>query len=646
MADFGYAGKILRVNLSNGKADTLDTSLYSGRFLGGRGIAAKLYWDETSPETKALEPDNCIIYITGPLAGFTRFAGCRWQICGKSAAMDPEAFSYANLGGSWGAWLKYAGFDGLVVKGKAEGHVYILIDNGRVGIRDASEIWGKTNHHAEEILHNEHGKDARVLSIGPAGENLVAFSTVLAAENSSGSSGFGAVMGSKNLKAIIIQQEKKIRPSAADPQMLDSLARQVYEIRTKNYEDYEHILPLKTKNKACYGCISGCTRGYYQAENGWEFKSQCAAAGVYMGPATKYYGGMNEKSGEAGKLGNRLCDEYGLDTVVVSPMLQWLGRCYREGILTESETGLPLSEMGSIEFLRDFIRKVSFREGFGEILARGTLKAAEHVGRDSIKLTHGMIMTRGSESLDYDPRLVLAHAIIYATEPRRAIQLLHSITMPLSRWTNWRQGWKDALVSTDVFRDIARRYWGSQETGNLVSFEDKALAAKTIQDYGYVKESMIVCDLAWPIWQVKEIDDSIRNSTLESRIISAVTGNDIDEVELMKTGERNVNIQRAVLIRQGWGGRKGDDIFDYVFREPLGFVFVAPESEVPGKDGVITSKKGNILKRDEFEKLKDEYYELRGWDKISGYQTEKRLKALDMADIAAGLNKMGLLSNK
>jgi aldehyde:ferredoxin oxidoreductase len=644
MPDFGYAGKILRINLSNGVTDTLDTSLYAGRFLGGRGMAAKLYWDETAADTGALEPGNCLIYITGPLAGFTRFAGCRWQICGKSAAMDPESFSYANLGGSWGAWLKYAGYDGLVVKGKAERPSFVLITGDKVEIRSAASLWNKTNHHTEELLHDEFGKDARILSIGPAGENMVAFATVLAAENSSGSSGFGAVMGSKNLKAIAIKLERKTRPEAADPEKLNTLAQQVYELRTKNYEDYEHILPLKMKNKACYGCISGCTRGYYEDENGREFKSQCAAAGVYMGPSFRYYGGMNDESMKAGRLANRLCDEYGLDTVVVAPMLQWLHRCNREGILTDENTGMSLSELGSAGFFREFARKVSFREGFGNVLADGTLKAAECVGKDSITLTHGIILTRGSESFDYDPRLILAHAILYATEPRRAIQLLHAITMPLSRWTNWRQGWKDAYISTDIFRDIAGRYWGSPETGNLASFEDKALAAMTIQDYGYVKESMILCDLAWPIWQVRDIDDAIVNATLESRILSAITGRDIDEKGLMKTGERIVNMQRAVLMRQGWGGRQGDTLFDYIFKEPLGFVFVAPESEVPGKGGNITSKKGNTLSRNEFEKLKDEYYALRCWDVESGMQTEECLQNLDMPDIAAELKRSGLLS--
>ncbi len=241
MPEYGYAGAILKVDLSDGKVSELDTSLYTDRFLGGRGIAAKIYWDETSPETGALDPDNCLICITGPLAGFTRFAGCRWQICGKSPAMEPESFSYANLGGSWGAWLKYAGYDGLVVKGRADSPVYLMIEDGRVEIRDAAFLWGRTTIKAQEVLQAELGRDVRVLTIGPAGENLVSFSTVLAAEGASGSSGFGSVMGSKNLKAVVVKVDKKIRPVAANPDKLRSLADRVYQLRVNNFEDYGHV---------------------------------------------------------------------------------------------------------------------------------------------------------------------------------------------------------------------------------------------------------------------------------------------------------------------------------------------------------------------------------------------------------------------
>jgi aldehyde:ferredoxin oxidoreductase len=146
LTEYGYTGEILKIDLSNRSVSKLATAQYADRFLGGRGIAAKIYWDFVSPLTKAFDPENCLIFITGPVAGFTRFAGSRWQICGKSPQMRPETFSFANLGGNWGVWLKYAGYDGLIVTGKAERPVYLYIeDDDKVEFRDASHLWGKTN---------------------------------------------------------------------------------------------------------------------------------------------------------------------------------------------------------------------------------------------------------------------------------------------------------------------------------------------------------------------------------------------------------------------------------------------------------------------------------------------------------------------
>ena len=186
MSEFGYAGEILKIDLSLGDTSILYTNDYSERFLGGRGIAAKIYWDEVPPESEALDEDNCLICMTGPLAGFTRFAGCRWQICGKSPLMAPNSFSYANLGGSWGAWLKYSGYDGLVIRGKADHPTYLLISNGKVEMKDAAYLWGKTTVETHSMLRKECGKDARVLAIGPSGENMVSFATVMASGNASG----------------------------------------------------------------------------------------------------------------------------------------------------------------------------------------------------------------------------------------------------------------------------------------------------------------------------------------------------------------------------------------------------------------------------------------------------------------------------
>ena len=142
-SEYGYAGKILKVNLSTGQTEIAPTAGYAD-FLGGRGMAAKIYWDEMPPGTAALDPDNRLIFVTGPLTGFAGFSSSRWQVCGKSPVTIPEQFCYANLGGSWGAHLKFAGYDGVVIQGKSDKPVYLFIQDGTAEIRDASNLWGKT----------------------------------------------------------------------------------------------------------------------------------------------------------------------------------------------------------------------------------------------------------------------------------------------------------------------------------------------------------------------------------------------------------------------------------------------------------------------------------------------------------------------
>ena len=221
MTLFGYSGQILKVDLSTGATTRLPTADYADRFIGGRGLAAKLYWDMVPPRTKMFDPDNGLICATGPVAGFTGFAGSRWQVCGKSFNGTAEAFSYGNLGGKWGVALKYAGYDALVVRGQAKKPAYLFIDNGVVHLKDAGHLWGKTTFDTVDILKMENGRGVSVLTIGPAAENKVSFATIFAEEEASGSGGLGAVMGSKNLKAVVVAGDQK--PRAAQPDIPQSI---------------------------------------------------------------------------------------------------------------------------------------------------------------------------------------------------------------------------------------------------------------------------------------------------------------------------------------------------------------------------------------------------------------------------------------
>jgi aldehyde:ferredoxin oxidoreductase len=631
LAGFGYAGEILKVDLSGGGMTRLPTADYAGRFLGGRGIAAKLYWDMVPPSARAYDPDNCLVYITGPAAGFMRLAGCRWQVCGKTAIADPETFSYANLGDRWGSRLKYAGFDGLVAQGKAEKPVYLLIRDGAAEIKDASTLWGKSAFDAADVLKDDWGIDACVLTIGPAAENKVVFATMITDDGASGGSGLGAVMGSKNLKAIVVSGNKK--PAAADPVRLSDIADRLSQIRKDTWKNWLDDIPGKTSLRACYGCSSGCFRKAYNYE-GRRYKFFCQAMHVYWNTAEKRH---EPDWQETAMYASRLCDRYGLDTIIMQPMIEWLARCFDEGLINESATGLPLSRLGSAEFIETLTRMIALREGFGDILARGTLKAAATLGTRARELAETSVLTRASEMKDYDPRLIITNTLLYATEPRRPINQVHELTHALWMWRNSIKKMEGAFLSTNDFINIAKIFWGGESAADFSTYEGKALAAKKIQDRTYAKESSILCDFLWPVIWVRFADDHTGDPSLESQVISAITGRDIDEAGLNLIGERVFNLQRSIFARQGRKGREDDTLLDYLHDTSMENMFFNPDCIVPGKNGEIVSRKGAKIDRKDFENLKSEYYALRGWDVVSGLPAEKKLRELDLADIAADL---------
>ena len=637
MTEFGYAGEILKVDLSKGSITRLPSAQYTDRFLGGRGLAAKIYWDTVPVETKAFDAENCLIYATGPVTGFTGVAGgSRWQVCGKSPVMEPQAFSYANLGERWGARLKYAGYDGLAVQGKADKPVYIYIRDGAAEIRDASALWGRSAIEAGDSLKAELGKDVSVLTIGPAAKNKVVFATMLTDDGASGASGLGSVMGSKNLKAIAVAG--KTPPKAADPEKLDKLTARIRELRKDTWKDWLNNIPGKTKLRACYGCPSGCFRKSY-VEDGHRYKFFCQAVHVYWMTAESYQAGSTDVALQA----VRLCDHYGLDTTILAPMIDWIARCYGEGILMEKETGLPLSKIGSAEFIETLTRKIALREGFGDLLAQGTIKTAQQYGKRAQEILHASVITRASETRDYDPRLILTNALLYATEQRRPINQLHETSHSLWLWCNWTHKTEEAFLSYNDFLNIGKNFWGGAAASDYSTFEGKALAAKKIQDRTHAKESLLLCDFLWPIIWVRFAADHTGDPAMESRLLSAITGRETDEAGLNKIGERIFNLQRAVFLRQDWGGRQGDKLLDYLHEEPLEGVFFNPECIVPGKNGQVVSRKGARLDRQDFENLKSEYYTLRGWDVPSGLPTEKKLKDLGLSDVAADLKTRDLL---
>jgi aldehyde:ferredoxin oxidoreductase len=640
MDEYGYAGKILEVDLTEGKYRERPTAGYATRFLGGRGLAGKLYWDTVPPEARALDPENCLIYVNGPTAGFTGLAGNRWQVCGKTPAHDPEAFSNGNMGGKWGTTLKYAGYDALAVRGRAEKPVYLFIHDNILDIKAASDLWGQSAFDTQDSMRNDLGKEISVLAIGPAAENLVPFSTILADEGASGSSGLGAVMGSKRLKAVVVAGNKE--PKAAEPGKLAEIAGLIRQMRPPpGSRPSPWAVEGITFTEDCWGCGIGCNRQMYLGEKGRRYKCFCQASHIYQKASMEYHGKWNE----AELLAIRLCDTYSLDTAVMAPLIAWVIACYREGILTEEQTGLPLSKAGSAEFIEIFTRKIALREGFGDVLAAGPIRAADTLGDKAKNILADFVATRANECKDYDPRLFITTALLYATAPRRPINELHGISNIVLMWMATVRGDPKAFFSTDDFREAASRFWGGEVAADFSTLEGKTRAAKIIQDRAMAKESLILCDLIWPMMWANYSGGHVGDPTLESRIYSAITGNTVDEGELRKIGERIFNLQRAIQLRHGWAGRDDDRLLDYIHEQPLkkGEIFFDPDALLPGPDGETISRIGAVLDRKNFEQLKDEYYTLRGWEVNSGKPTREKLNELELGDVAADLAARGLL---
>jgi aldehyde:ferredoxin oxidoreductase len=636
----GYAGNILKVDLSSGKKDIIPTDVYIDRFVGGRGIAAKIYLDHVRPESKAHDPGNMIIFMTGPVTGTTGFCGSRSQICTKSPFHD--RFCYSNLGGSFGAKLKHAGFDGFIITGKAESPVYLWISENKIEIRNAGHLWGKDAISSREILKAQLGKSVRILTIGTAGENKVSFATLFADNDSSASSGMGAVLGSKNLKAIAVKGTTKILP--ANPDKLKQIKEKIRQIPVPSTAfgdaaaDLMGISSEGFKDQVCYNCIGGCFRREYHSKDGRQGKHMCQSSIFYNSAALDFYGDL----GDVPFIANNICNVYGVDTFTIDAYIMWFERCVKEGVLSERQTGLPLSKIGSIEFIETLVKKIANREGIGEILALGPHKAIEKLGSEARKIPKDYICKTGQRYY-YGPRMFIPHGLFYAMEPRLPIQHLHEITVMHMYWGARQTEMLPNGPSTDDMYKIAGRFWGSEAAGDFTTYEGKALASAKIQDRQYAKECLILCDFRFPIlYSGLTDDDSIGDPTIENQICSAVTGKDIDEKGLYEIGERVFNLQRAILVREGHRHRLDDMLEKSDYEIPLEPDFTNLNCMVPGKDGAMESREGMVIDQEKFEIMKDEYYKIRKWDVASGMQTSERLKALNLEDVSEVLRKEGL----
>ena len=516
-------------------------------------------------------------------------------------------------------------------------------------LRDAAGLRGLPTDETLAKLKAAHGENARVLCIGPAGENLVRSAIVVTEQGGTVSSGMGAVMGSKNLKAIVVKGSNKV--AVADPDKLKELNKRIRAMRKGLNESVYMTEPFlegieKVKNNPCYACPAGCMRATFRHTSGRvEVRKTCAAAFCYTPFDQPYHG----QSTEVPFIATSLCDRFGLDTGEFTNLTYWLQNCFQKGILSEEETGLPLSKIGSLEYAETFVDMVVNRKGFGDLLAQGVRRASIEIGPDAEKAGLERVTRSGYVNDAYGARVFMITSLFYATEARNPIVQLHEVNFLLLKWALWHTtAGAMSPVTTDDLRNIARRVWGSDKAVDFSTYEGKAQAAFMIQNRQHAKESLVACDRYLPILDTDQREDHLGDPTFESALFSAVTGREMSEADYYTVGERSFNMQRAICAREGHTGRKDDSLNEFNFTEPVDhsdgvFGMFNPDLELPGKGDEIISRKGQTLDRAEFEKMKDEYYTFRGWDVATGLQTRKKLEELHVGNACAELEKRGLL---
>ncbi len=634
---FGWVGKILKVDLSSSQIAELDTMDYADRFLGGRGIATRIYWENVGPEVNAFDPENHLILMTGPLCATGVQGASRFEVVSKSPMLMPERFCYGNLGGFFAPELKKAGYDGVVVTGRAQRPTYLWINDGKAEIKDADWLWGKGIYAVRDMLREKHGNKVRFVTTGPAGENKCRSATLMTDLEGSATGGFGAVMGSKNLKAISVLGAGKV--PVADRQRLTELNR--YTIHLSKRGTLRMPVPKKhiryVGKASCYQCGLDCIRGKFRTASGREAIRKCQSLIMYMPWVFTRPGEKIETAVDA----TEMCNDYSICTMEMHNILEWLNACHASGILTDQDIGLDMAQIGSGEFIKRLITMIAKREGFGDLLAEGLLRAGEKLGEDAKALFSDAVYGVGLGS-PYSPREYKTTALLYALEPRQPINMLHSVSFMIARWLLNRIHQDLSPTTAEVFRSVARRFWGGDNAWNLTRYEGKALAAANIQDRYYVQDSLVLCDAGWPMMDSFSTPDHVGDPELENKLFTAVTGIETEMEDLHQYGERIFNQQRAVLLREGWQAKTDDYPAEFNFTQPIYADALNPDLIVPGPEEEPVSVKGSVLDKEKYGAMRAEFYELRGWDPETGLQKAQTLERLHLSDVARVLKEKNL----
>jgi len=597
---FGYMGKILRINLTTGsiKKEDLDFEM-AKKFIGGRGLGTKIYSDEVDPKVDPFAPENKIIIINGPLSGTATPTGGRYMVITKSPLTGCIASS--NSGGQWGAYLKYAGYDAIILEGRASLPVYINIEEDKVEILPALDIWGKLVSETSIALKAKH-PDAKVMTIGPAGEKLSQMAAIMNEDDrTAGRSGVGAVMGSKNLKAITINGSQK--PVIARPDGLKAVTKECRSILKENgvtgagLPTYgsailvnimnEHgIYPVNNfqtggdplaeavsgetltekyllKRNPCHHCPIGCGR--------W-VKSDLHPDGI-GGPEYEtlwvFAGDLGISDMEIVIDANFWCNELGLDTISAGATLAAAMELYQRGYITDEQLDDDvILKFGNAESVIHWLKKMGNREGFGDKLAQGSYRLANSYGVPEYSMS-----VKKQDLPAYDPRGVQGLGLQYATSNRGGCHV------------------RGYMISPEIL--------GLPEKIDRFEIAGKPAWVKIFQDLTAVIDSLGLCLFTSFALGAQQYAD----------MVNEVIGTEWTAEELLLSGERIWNIEKMFNIAAG--------ILPEEDTLPPRFL----EEEMP--DGPT---KGHVLRLAEMLPL---YYAERGWNE-EGVPTDERLKVLGL----------------
>ena len=646
---YGWAGKILRVNLSDGSISVISTMKYAPRFIGGRGIASRMYWEEINSDTGTFDADNHLFFMNGPLCGTQAPAASRWIVLGKSPMAVPEQYAIGNLGGRFGAVLRWTGLDGLDIIGASRKPVIMVIEpENKCLFEDATHLWGKDAFETITSLEKRFGDKACVVTIGRGGEMKVRFATIVGSGGISATKGFGAVMGSKNLKAVVVRSDKAQLP-VARPESFQKIKEEITTLwRGESSGRYWNELVIegteKIKDVYCYSCPGICRRGIYQNKKGIKgYRKTCVSAYFYSKQEMDKTGRMADATFYATQLANK----HGLCVLELRFLVTWLPEALKRGIIDPGETGLNPDEVGTSEWVETLVNLIINRKGVGNLLAEGSRRSTRKL--DAEDLIEGLVTKTGFDADYYTPRLFITNAPIYATEPAYPITQLHRISFPMVKLMVW-MGTEGMMgfLTTEKLRHLAKIFWGDERAAEFDSPDKKGEAAVIIQNRSYAMENFILCDWFWPIDFTGNVETGVGDPSLEARLFSSVTGEDMDQAEFLRSGERCANLCRAIYLREGRRGRIDDVLEEFNFTHPLQMQdppvgLFNPELMMPGKNGKLFTCKGATVKRDIFKRVMDDYYNARGWDIATGFFTKVGLKNLDLEDIIPKLEEKGFL---